>query len=324
MNSNNQVCGGSLRWPILTFLFLVVACLLCESQTYGQGRAPEKKNDKANSSQTVSNRQLIDDAIVAAFESIHHGWSSDEVILQNELNDAFLKTCKENLAELNPQLQNEPVPTEADLNWRLMNLRKAGKLKTKTTRTSSTDTTPVRHVAEIVTRSVVDKHQCSIDRLMCDPELRLEFDDAAKAIDDSLDAYSVRKAAFRLRKTRKLRPELITRIADWGRVVSLHSIDEILAEPERLNEHPGVYIFRDASGYLYIGQTENLRKRMQEHLDESHNLSLAKYLKSESRDSISIEIHDFDPKSQAAKTMVRRAYESELIASRKPRFNVQP
>ena len=136
--------------------------------------------------------------------------------------------------------------------------------------------------------------------------------------------YAVRKAAFQLRKARRLRPELITRIADWGRTIKTFSIEEILKDPKVLNEHPGVYIFRDASGYLYIGQTDNLRERLQKHLDESHNLSLAKYLKTESRDSISIEVHDFDPTSQASKTMIRRAYESELIASRKPRFNVQP
>lgn len=159
---------------------------------------------------------------------------------------------------------------------------------------------------------------------MCSPELRKEFNETATSIDESIDCYAVRKAAFQLRKARRLRPELITRIADWGRTVQTHSIKDIREDAEVLNEHPGVYIFSDSSGYLYIGQTANLRTRLLEHLDESHNRSLAKYLKSESIDSISIEVHDFDPKSKASKTMVRRAYESELIASRKPRFNVQP
>jgi predicted GIY-YIG superfamily endonuclease len=205
-----------------------------------------------------------------------------------------------------------------------MNLRKAGKLKAETTKRKKVDLTSVRHVAEIATRSLVDKHQCSIDRIMCDADLRKSFDETAQAIDESVDSYAVRKAAFQLRKARRLRPELISRIADWGRTIKSFTIDEILKDPTVLNEHPGIYIFSDSSGYLYIGQTENLRERLQKHLDESHNLSLAKYLKTESRDSILIEVHDFDPESQASKTMVRRAYESELIASRKPRFNVQP
>ena len=129
---------------------------------------------------------------------------------------------------------------------------------------------------------------------------------------------------MKLRKTRKLKPELITRIADWGREVTIHDANSIAANSQQIPEHPGVYIFRDRSGYLYIGQTENLRERLTTHLDQSHNQSLAHYLKEQGAKNISIEIHAFDPKSRAKETMVRRAYESELIRSRKPRFNIQP
>ena len=254
-----------------------------------------------------------------AFSAVHDGWSSDEVILQDELNEAFIAKCRK-LASKNELGKI----SDDDLNWTLMNLRKAGKLKSKTTKRKKADTDSVRHVAEIVTRSIIDKHQCSIDRLMCRNELRSEFDESAKAFDDSIDLYTVRKAAFQLRKARRLKPELIGRIADWGRTIETHEIKDVRKDPEALAEHPGIYIFRDSTGYLYIGQTENLCERLREHLDESHNASLAKYLKKESLASITIEVHDFDPDSKASETRVRRAYESELIASRKPRFNLQP
>ncbi|MFC1757557.1 hypothetical protein ACFL2H_02155 [Planctomycetota bacterium] len=39
---------------------------------------------------------------------------------------------------------------------------------------------------------------------------------------------------------------------------------------------------------------------------------------------LSIEIHTFDPESLAKKTRIRRANESEIIASRQPKFNVRP
>ena len=248
------------------------------------------------------------------------GWSSDEVVLQDELKDSFLEKCDQ-AADL-----SEILTDVDDINWcwTLMNLRKAGKLKAKSTKRKTIDTSGVSHVAEIVARSLTDQHQCSIDRLICDPAKRIEFDEAAKTFDADIDCYAVRKAAFQLRKARKLKPELISRIVDWGREIANYSIDEIREKPELLNEHPGIYIFSDSSGYLYIGQTDNLRERLKQHLDESHNLSLAKYLETESGDAVSIEVHDFDPKSQAAETRMRRAYESELIANRKPRFNVQP
>ena len=293
----------------LSLLFLLLTFGLGVTHCYAQTESSKKP---------ATQRQIK--AIAAnAFSDVHDGWSSDEVILQEELNEAFISKCRKIAAE--DQLTGI---SEGDLNWALMNLRKAGKLKSKTTKRKKADTASVRHVAEIVTRSIIDKHQCSIDRLMCRIELRSEFDESAQKFDDSIDLYAVRKAAFQLRKARRLKPELIGRIADWGRKVETHKIAKVLKDPTVLAERPGIYIFRDATGYLYIGQTDNLRERLQEHLDESHNVSLAGYLKKESQDSITIEVHSFDPDSKASEVRVRRAYESELIASRKPRFNLQP
>ena len=300
-----------------TVCLAVAVCVLTCSSAFGQTEVSKKKSSRRIQQQTNA-------VVTEAFQAVSDGWSSDEVILQEELNASFVAHCVAALKKVKTDSSDQPDVKESDLNRTLMNLRKAGKLKSKTTKRKTTDLSSVRHVSEIATRSMLDKHQCSIDRMMCDPELRSEFDEAAKAIDESIDCYAVRKAAFQLRKARRLKPELITRIADWGRTVKTLSIKEILDDEKVLNEHPGVYIFRDSTGYLYIGQTENLRTRLLKHLDESHNLSLAKYLNTESKDSISIEVHDFDPKSDASRTMVRRAYESELIASRKPRFNVQP
>ena len=171
-------------------------------------------------------------------------------------------------------------------------------------------------------RSVQDKSKVSSDRIMTDPKLRSQFESAVTKLSPKADLYLTRKAAFKLRKTRHLQPELITRLADWGREVKTYAIDDLRKSVESVDAHPGVYIFRDQTGYLYIGQTENLRKRMTEHLEESHNASLASYLKSEK--GATVELHSFDPKSRAKEVRVRRAYESELIRSRKPRFNVLP
>jgi len=244
--------------------------------------------------------------VTEAFAETHDGWSSDEVVLQQKLNQAFIASCRTRLKAAESSSPSESKPSggeskpsvgeskpsasgskgiasgskgivggskgiEQKLNWTLLNLRKAGKLKTKTTRRSKSDTQAVAHIAEIVARSMHDQHQQSTDWIMCDPDLRKQFDAAATAIDANIDNYAVRKAAFQLRKARQLKPELITRIADWGRTVSQHSTAQIRADPKLINEHPGVYIFRDTTGYLYIGQTDNLRKRLQKHLDESHN-----------------------------------------------------
>ncbi|MFK7770314.1 MAG: GIY-YIG nuclease family protein [Mariniblastus sp.] len=290
------------NFAIASFIFLVAG-----TSVFGQ------QDSETSSSQSVDSIDL-NTVVIESFKATHDGYSSDEVILNKELNDAFISECQKKI----------PNVEATECNWKLMNLRKAGKLKIKSTKSNRTKVDDVRHIAEIAARSMFDRYSISSDEVMANPDRRNEFDAIAKSIDSEIDLYRVRKAAFQLRKARNLKPELITRIADWGREVKTYTARSLASKPEQIPNHPGVYIFRDKTGYLYIGQTDNLHERLKTHLDKSHNQSLAAYLGAEDFDSISIEVHSFDPKSQAKKTMVRRAYESELIASRKPRFNIQP
>ena len=260
--------------------------------------------------QTTEIHTVIDDA----FTATHDGWSVDEVILNDDLNAAFLKRCRKQLPKID----------SVEINWRLLNMRKAGKLKSKTTRSGARPSQEHTSVAEMVARSLIDQHGVTIDRIMADPNLRSQFDDKAIAMGKNLDAYLVRKAAFGLRKKRRLRPELIARIADWGRTIEEFPLKSVEDDPDVIPHQPGIYIFRDISGYLYIGQSVDLHQRLKEHLDQSSNFSLSKYLSEQTRENVTLEIHAFPVDSRASETMVRRAYESELIASRKPKFNIQP
>ncbi len=256
----------------------------------------------------------IKQVVLAAFAATHNGWSSDEVILQDELNDRFVTRCRQELPDTEP----------ARLNGTLMNLRKAGLLEASTTRRDPRSTASCSHIGEMCARLLMDRHAVSIDRIMADPELRAEFDDAARAIDQQVDPYLVRKAAFQLRKSRRLRPELITRIADWGRVVTTHNARTLIDDPNQIPDGPGIYLFRDASGYLYVGEAASLRKRLTQHLSDSDRAALGNYLASQGAANITVEIHSFDPDSRMREIRVRRAYESELIRSRHSRFNVRP
>jgi excinuclease UvrABC nuclease subunit len=134
----------------------------------------------------------------------------------------------------------------------------------------------------------------------------------------------LRRAALALRKSRRLRPELVTRVAQWDRQVLAWDAARLRADTTLAPTGPGVYLFRDATGYLYIGEAANLRRRLAEHLDQSDRQSLAHYLSSQGIDQVTVEVHAFDPQSGAKSKELRRAYESELIRSRQPRFNVAP
>ena len=182
--------------------------------------------------------ETLDAVVIEAFRAVHDGWSADEVLLDDDLNAAFIRHCRERL----------PDASAVDSNWRLLNLRKAGRLQISATRTKRLSHDAYLHAAEIAARFVYDKHRQSIDRALCDPALRTEFDQSARQIAPEVSAYALRKAAFALRKTRRLRPELVTRVAEWGREINTWTADEILRSPEHLPAVPGVYLLRDQSG----------------------------------------------------------------------------
>ena len=271
-------------------------------------------NAELTGQQARTDRDQLKRVVIDAFKLVHRGFSSDEVILQTGLNDAFIAACNERLPGIDP----------FQFNWTLLNLRKAGKLPIATTKRVQSSQDDVTPIAEMCARMMEDKHGKSIDRLISDPETRQQFDDASKAIDQYIDPVLVRRAAFRLRKTRQLKPELITRIADWGRVVSELKASDIAKHPEIVPDTPGIYIFRNADGYLYIGEAKNLRARLTQHLGNSDRRSLANYFESQGINRVIVEVHSFDPDSRIKEVMIRRAYESELIRSRKPRFNIRP
>ena len=320
---------NSLRAIVVYAICQIVLALPCSAQQVSPAESTQTTGSSDDQFQkSLDEIKVHDSLIVDAFKQTHDGWSSDEVILQDDLNQNFLKSCNEKLAAV-----GVTDPNPAALNWRLIALRKAGKLKVKSTKRApskskqTSDSEPqsaaeITTLAEIAIRSVQDKTKVSSDRIMTDPKLRGQFEAVVTKLNPKADLYLTRKAAFKLRKTRHLQPELISRLADWGREVKTYAIEDLRKSVDSVDPYPGIYIFRDQTGYLYIGQTENLRKRMLEHLEESHNPSLASYLKSET--GATVELHSFDPKSRAKEVRVRRAYESELIRSRKPRFNVLP
>lgn len=256
----------------------------------------------------------IGQVVRTAFAETHQGWSSDEVLLQDALNRTYIARCQARL----------PDASIETLNWTLLNQRKAGKLNVSVTQRRHDRHDAIRHLAEIAARTVQDRHRVSIDRIMCNAKMRADFDEQGRLLCSNVDPYQLRKAAFSLRKNRRLRPELLLRIADWDRTITVHRAEDIARHLADIPDTPGIYIFRDDSGYLYVGESIDLRKRLAKHLDQSDRASLSAHLTKVGIAKVSVEIHAFPKASRAKQVTIRRAYESALIASRQPRFNVRP
>ncbi len=112
------------------------------------------------------------DIIENAFLKSHHGSSTDDTIIDDRLNADFIKICKSILPSVN----------EFDLNWALMNMRKQGKLGSVTTKRKRCDHTDYIHASEIAARLMYDRHNLSIDRVLCHSVHRKEFDSIANSI----------------------------------------------------------------------------------------------------------------------------------------------
>jgi len=146
-------------------------------------------------------------AVMRAFFSVHNGESTEEVIINDSLRSAFVKACDDELARMGLSPRRE-----RDYNWTLEILRKEGKLGgvfcRRTRRASSLEDSDFR-LAKEVAKTIMDAGlPKDIDRIMCDPVLRQQFDEESKKVEPGLDPYLVRKAALNYRKKGRRQAEL--------------------------------------------------------------------------------------------------------------------
>jgi HicB family len=217
-------------------------------------------NQLAVSKLSLPRREIMDisgDHIADAFNATHDGYSQDWVIVEPVCNARFIDKCRELGSSR----------SDYSLNHSLMNFRKnpknKGKLNPTTKRSGFNDYEDYAYAAEIAVRVLQRTVGATLDRILCDPHLRLRFDEIAfKLAPPPVNPLKLRCAALNLRKTHRLQPvgpglvhyELIS--AGPFRKVKLDAIADL----------PGGYVFYDQLRPIFAGETENLRKRIQLHL----------------------------------------------------------
>lgn len=248
------------------------------------------------------------DKLRVAFEASSLGYSPDRVVADPELNRAFLKRCRE-----------MGVPgSDVSLNHALLNLRKRGGLRgLRSKRSSFSGEDQYRFAAEIAVRFIERRGGVTLDDIICDPELANEFDRLAATLSPGFNSVEYRWAALNLRKSRRLKPEILSRVVQAESVEAFRCSN---LDIKRVPSEPGLYVFFTPSQVLYIGEAENLNNRIRKHLDHSDNKGLARCLWEQGSDELHFEVHVLPA---GTSTRVRRALEMELIASRNPAFNIK-
>jgi site-specific DNA-methyltransferase (adenine-specific) len=204
-----------------------------------------------------------------------------------------------------------------ETNLALLSLRKQGLLRgLKSRRSTFPREDEYRFAAEIAARFLERREDTSLDNIICCPETANDFDHVASRISPGFAPVEYRWAALNLRKASRLKPELL------GRILEEQSIDRFAVSLLRIEDVPpcqGLYIFHTANEILYVGEAENLNRRIRKHLDHSDNKGLARWIWEQGTDDLHLEIHSLP---QSTTTRVRRAMELELIRSRNAVFNV--
>jgi predicted GIY-YIG superfamily endonuclease len=251
----------------------------------------------------------LNSVVRSAFLSVCSGYSPDRIVADPELNAIYLAKC------VQIGLVAEPV----QLNKSLLNLRKMGLLSDvqTTSRTSFPGADSDRYASEVAVRFLEKRDCVTLDEIICDPERANEFDSIADSIVPGCSSLEYRWAALNLRKSRRLKPEIMSHVIrptgiQLGPVSGLRIAD--------LPASQGLYVFHSATNALYVGEAENLRVRLAKHVDHSDNRDLARWFWEHGITDVALEIQELP---HATSKKVRRALEAELIRSRNPAFNVQ-
>ena len=138
-------------------------------------------------------------------------------------------------------------------------------------RTILKDQPDYRFAAEIAARFLERKNEISLDQIICDPPLAEQFDEIARAIAPGGRPLEYRWAALNLRKQRRLRPEVLARVVRPVEVLRVNADGVLL---ELVPRSPGLYIFYSNQATLYVGESDNLQKRIRKHLDHSDRKEL--------------------------------------------------
>ncbi len=247
------------------------------------------------------------DVIKAAFLTVRNQWSLDRIIADPELDAAFITECR----------RLELTGSDFELNWKLINLRKRGDLAgIASKRTVIKNQDEFQFASEIASRFLERRDGISIDRIFCDPVKASEFDQLAAQMSPGYSTLEYRWAALALRKKKRLKPEIVSRVLPS---TSVTIVPVKLIELAKIPLQQGLYLFYESKQTLYVGEANNLQKRMKKHLDHSDNKGLARWLWDNGSDGMFLEFHTLP---EATTSAARRSLELELIHSRSPIFNV--
>jgi len=247
-------------------------------------------------------------SIIQAFGEVRDGYSVDRVIADPQLDRRFLRRCRElGLSG-----------TDYDLNWALMNERKRGNLSLlpKTKRYTIREIDEIEYASELAVKFLQAEKRVSLDQIICDPDLAEEFDERAAMLSPGFNSLQYRWAALGVRKARRKSSKAdlakdLPELESLGRLTSLRL--------EKVPAMGGLYLFSSENDRVFLGQTDNLRHRVERHMEFSASRGLPDWLWNTKKNPLEISLAGLPSVSRKN----RRELEVLLVKQWQPLLNIQ-
>lgn len=201
-------------------------------------------------------------AVVEAFAESSKGHSADYLLCDPDLSQAFIQGCRDRSIPGDPRMWNSF----------LLRIRKSGNLPRSTNagrRLSYTDMDPYNDASEAALKLISLDYGMTLDEMLCSPQAIQEYDRMAAMLAPGYSPFEYRWAALALRKraTTKRFKELAVQQHDHWRQQPLPNRKAIEDCLRQKYECPGVYVVLDEKSTLYVGETHNVRHRLEKVLN---------------------------------------------------------
>jgi site-specific DNA-methyltransferase (adenine-specific) len=200
--------------------------------------------------------------IMEAFFAVRGDYPADRVIADPEMNQAFVDACRRLCLPGQPR----------DWNRQLFNLRKAGRFKglprAPRTRLTREEVDRYGYACEIALQNLREQGR-TLDAVLCEPEEATAFDRyVSSMIPEKVSPFRMRWLALHIRK----RANAVRRAGSEANAAGLWPSRGQALRSLDWNSVPlssGLYWLQGPSKRLYVGETLNLRQRLQLQLTAS-------------------------------------------------------
>ncbi len=208
----------------------------------------------------MTEEQETENAVIAAYRQVTDGYSADYLLCNPQLNTRFVSACRKSGVAGCDYLWNQQI-------LRLRKSRKLPKATKKQKRITFQQMDSYSFASEIAIRLLSIDYGLTVDNILCSPEFASEFDRIAGEFAPGFSSFEYRWAAIAIRKRAKTSKKLAAEnFREWLRKRLPNQVRIEFGTRSKF-QIPGVYFLSNEVHDLYVGESENVGRRIEQVLE---------------------------------------------------------